>query len=125
MSCLHVFIISGIFNSLSVESKGSNDMSNQEIEELLSRRMENKRKEGNENEFQPKSKRRKRYQIEKSGEPGKRKTVMDRVEPKSKKIRLEESKNENLMKISVFFEKSICGRNHIQSKTKQTKVSLT
>ena len=87
-----------------IESKGSNDMSNQEIEELLSRRMENKRKEGNENEFQPKSKRRKRYQIEeKSSKPGKRKIVMDRIEPKGKKIRLDESKNENLMKISDFF----------------------
>ena len=113
--------------SNTTESNSKDDMSHQEIEELLSRRTENKRKDGNEEgirDFQPKSKRRKRFQIQESNKDRKRKETADRFEPESKKSRTGGSYQGKIVETNVKKISDYFGQNSHNQQTISTKITL-
>ena len=72
----------------SEERKESTEMSNLEIEEEIHYRKESKRRENQEGKFQPKSKRRKRYQVVENEKQRKRKEIPEKIESVNKKLKI-------------------------------------
>ena len=85
-------VMFGDKESNSDERNESKEMSNLEIEEQINCRKESKRREGPESKFEPKSKRRKRYQrVENEKEQRKRKEMPENAESMNKRMKIDEN----------------------------------